>query len=37
VRCSQPLTIAFVDLEVSPFLHGSGDHFENRKRPANPS
>jgi len=29
VRCSQPLTIAFVDLEVSPFLHGSGDHFEN--------
>ncbi len=27
--CPQALKIAFVDLEVSPFLHGSGDHFEN--------
>jgi hypothetical protein len=29
VRCGRPLTIAFVDLELSPFLHGSGDPFEN--------
>jgi ABC-type amino acid transport substrate-binding protein len=28
-RCPPALKIAFVDLEVSPFLHGSGDHFEN--------
>lgn len=29
VRWGRPLKIAFVDLELSLFLHGSGDHFEN--------